>query len=412
MKHQGTKTLLLALLALVLTTARTLAAHKVTVVTAHVGGTITASLAGAAEGETVFLTIAPEAGWRLKEGSLVVEMIGNVADTDHPLLSRGMAPAVGGYVSVTKHSKNLYSFLMPATDVEVRGAFVELMTVGAEVFESGSGSALVGDVSLEAGVTDGERGEVAIYGVFIPDEWADRSLTIYVPATITDSEGHVYHVAEIGSDMLYGQTQVTDIFLPDTDQPISIGNHAFRIDSLPGDDPNHRVAVVHTPLALLDDYALMPGLEDNFVHLKVRATATAANHYWTLSCGVDIILPGGLTPYYCRAVVDGQVECMEIGGSVVAANNGVLLACHDDAVSHYELTAKPNAGRTMATVPMLHNAATYPGNLLVPAIEATHCDSEEYYILYGNEFHSILSESDEVKVPACRAVLHITRQAQ
>ena len=103
---------------------------------------------------------------------------------------------------------------------------------------------------------------------------------------------------------------------------------------------------------------------------------------------------------------------MEIGGHVVAANNGVLLACKDDAVTNYELTAKPNAGKIGYTTPATYDAKTYPDNLLEPVIKATHYDSGEYYILYGNEFHPIVSENDEVKVHACRAVLNIKRQMQ
>ena len=411
MTHQGTKTLLLALLALVLTAVRAWAEQKVTVVAAD-NGAITASHSVAAEGTTVFLTIEPEAGYRLKEGSLVVEMIGNASDADHPSLSRRKAPAIGAYVLVTKNSENLYSFLMPATDVEVKGCFLELMSISIEATESDSGSGQVHHVMIEAGVMDEENGEAAIYGISIPSESRAMALTISIPATITDSHGNVYDVTEIGSDVLYGQTNVIEIILPETDEPIHINENAFRIDNLFGDDPNHLVIIVHTPLTMLDDYALMPGLDDNFQHLKVRAMAVAPNHYWTFSCGVDIILPDGLTPYYCRASLEGHVEFMEIGGHVVAANNGVLLACKDDAVTNYELTAKPNAGKIGYTTPATYDAKTYPDNLLEPVIKATHYNSGEYYILYGNEFHPIVSEGDEVKVPACRAVLHITKQMQ
>lgn len=411
MTHQGTKTLLLALLALVLTAVRVWAEQKVTVVAAD-NGVITASHSVAAEGTTVFLTIEPGTGYRLKEGSLVVEMIGNASDADHPSLSRRKAPAIGAYVLVTKNSENLYSFLMPATDVEIKGCFLELVSISIEATESDSGSGQVQHVMIEAGVMDEENGEAAIYGISIPSESRATALTISIPATITDSHGNVYGVTEIGSDVLYGQTNVTDIILPDTDELIRICENAFRIDNLPSDDPNHHVVIVHTPVTMLDDYALMPGLEDNLQHLKVRATAVAPNHYWTFSCGVDIILPDGLTPYYCRASLEGHVEFMEIGGHVVAANNGVLLACKDDIVTNYELTAKPNAGTISNTTPATYDAKTYPGNLLEPVIKATHYNSGEYYILYGNEFHPIVSEGDEVKVPACRAVLHITRQMQ
>lgn len=411
MMHQGAKTLLLALLALVLTAARALAEQKVTIVAAD-NGTITADCQTAAAGTTITLTVLPSTGYRLSEGSLVVEMIGNASEADRPSLSRKRAPGVGGFVSVTRRAENLYSFLMPATAVEVRGRFLELMTVNTEVAESEGDAAQTHNAVIEAGVVDEENGEAAIYGIAVADESHDVTLTISVPATITDSQGNIYQVAEIGPDVIYGQTNVTDIVLPDTDEPIRISDNAFRIDDLPADDPNHQVATVHTPLTMLDDYALMPGLDDNLRHQKVKAAAVASNHYWTFSCGVDIILPEGLTPYYCKAAGGGSVEFQEIGGRIVAANNGVMLACEDDAVSDYELTAKPNAGKISYTTPATHDAKTYPGNLLEPVVKSAHYDSGEYYILYDNEFHPILSEGDEVKVPACKAVLHIARQRQ
>jgi hypothetical protein len=402
--HQGTKTLFLALLALLLTAARAFPQQRVTVVPTD-GGTITASLDTAAEGETVALTVEPLQGYRLVETALVAEMIGSVTDTDHPHLSRRATPTIGAYVGLTKVAKTLYTFRMPATAVEVRAAFAPLTTVTVEATESGSTGGQGHGITLEVS-TDESRGETTICGAHVPAALSATPLTIAIPATVS-SGGTVYRVTAIAQDMLLGQTNVTDIVMPATAEPLHLDNHAFRIDLLPTDDASHRVATVHTPLPLLDDYALMPGLEDNFGHLKVRATAVAPNHYWTFSCGVDIILPEGLTPYYCRAALDGRVEFMGIGGRVVAANNGVLLACKDDMVASYELTAKPNAGRAGYTTPATYDAKTYPDNLLEPVIKATHYDSGEYYILYGNEFHPILSEGDEVKVPACKAVLHV-----
>ena len=120
--HQGTKTLLLALLALVLTAARALAEQVVTVLPAD-NGTIAANYSSAPAGTTVTLTVQPSTGYRLSEGSLVVEMIGNASDADHPILAPRKAPAIGKYVSVSKVSETIYTFQMPNTDVEVRGTF-------------------------------------------------------------------------------------------------------------------------------------------------------------------------------------------------------------------------------------------------------------------------------------------------
>ena len=46
-------------------------------------------------------------------------------------------------------------------------------------------------------------------------------------------------------------------------------------------------------------------------------------------------------------------------------------------------------------------------NCLEPVIEKKHYDSGHYFVLQNNEFHSILAEGDEVKVPAGKAVLHL-----
>ncbi len=46
-------------------------------------------------------------------------------------------------------------------------------------------------------------------------------------------------------------------------------------------------------------------------------------------------------------------------------------------------------------------------NCLEPVVEKKHYDSGHYFVLKNNEFHSILAEGNEVKVPAGRAVLHL-----
>jgi hypothetical protein len=45
----------------------------------------------------------------------------------------------------------------------------------------------------------------------------------------------------------------------------------------------------------------------------------------------------------------------------------------------------------------------YAENALEPVITATHYATGDYYVLYNNEFHSILDNAS--KVPACKAVL-------
>ena len=53
-----------------------------------------------------------------------------------------------------------------------------------------------------------------------------------------------------------------------------------------------------------------------------------------------------------------------------------------------------------------------PENLLEPVIEPTHYDAGEYYVLKDNQFRNIRQESEAARVPACRAVLHLSATPQ
>ena len=120
--HQKTRLLMLVLLALLLTAARA-SAQKTVSFAQMANGTVTASHTIATEGQTVSVTVVPDEGYQLKEGSLLVEKTTNPSDADRPQQSRRRAPGVGGYVSVTRTDTYTYTFLMPETDVLVTATF-------------------------------------------------------------------------------------------------------------------------------------------------------------------------------------------------------------------------------------------------------------------------------------------------
>ncbi len=176
------------------------------------------------------------------------------------------------------------------------------------------------------------------------------------------------------------------------------------------DGPNiDVVAHVNTPLTLLDDYALDAQLQEIFEAGEVKATATPPNKYWTFSNGVDVIVPDNVKVYTCQ-IVNGETDIRELtdalvvdGKRTIKRNNGVLVACPDDATSNaYELVAKYNAD-LVGTTPATTNANDYPNNSLVPVLTKSHYEPGEYYMLYHGKW--VAMASDATKVPACKALL-------
>ena len=90
---------------------------------------------------------------------------------------------------------------------------------------------------------------------------------------------------------------------------------------------------------------------------------------------------------------------------IIKANNGVLLL--GTAGQTYDLVAY--SGRIASGMPVATSDNKDYGqkNCLEPVIEKKHYDSGHYFVLQNNEFHAILAEGDEVKVPAGKAVLHL-----
>jgi hypothetical protein len=189
---------------------------------------------------------------------------------------------------------------------------------------------------------------------------------------------------------------VTKVILPDTEQPLTVEAGAMSPDGAPIE--------VQTPLALLDDYALMLTLKDNFEGKLITATAKAPQRFWTFSSGVDVLVPMGVTVY--RAFMqDGAIRTLPIemanASGIILANNGVLLSCDEmKGGAEYTFVANP-VNQQSGTTPATTDACSYEGNSMVPTIVGTNYPTGRFYILKNNEFHTMSANG---KVPACKAV--------
>ncbi len=224
-----------------------------------------------------------------------------------------------------------------------------------------------------------------------------EGITVEIPATVNG-----WKVQSIGANAMANMNNVTDIVMPDTEKPIEVEAGAFP-----------STATIHTTLAMLDDYALMASLKDNYEATKVVCTVTPVNKYWTLGTGCDVIIPNGITVYTVQVKSTAEVateiipeDMLKYGNErIIKANNGVLLL--GTAGQTYDLVAY--SGRIASGMPVAtsDNKDYGSSNCLEPVIEKKHYESGHYFVLQNNEFHSILVEGDEVKVPAGKAVLHL-----
>ena len=249
---------------------------------------------------------------------------------------------------------------------------------------------------IAATITDEENKEVTITDADIPASEVG-STEAAIPPTV-EIGGETYTVTEIADNAFAGKSEITDIYLPDTEEPITIGVDALKISDT-------EIARVHTPLALLDDYALDKELEQHVEADKLMATVTPPNQYWTFSCGIDVKVPEGVKVYKCilneegTAVVIIEISEADLGG-IIKANNGVLLS--STAGNPYDIIASKNDDIT--TIADRDEKSYGRDNLLEPVIESANYAADEYYVLYNNEFRAIISNNS--KVPACKAVLH------
>ena len=362
-------------------------------------GTVTFLVEGseekaAAEGTTVTMEITPQGGYVVKEvtNSLYTDWNG----------ARAQAIDITTSVEMKKVTDNVYTFTMPRANVEVNVTYdIEIPTPAEDKKDD---QKEVTDVKLDmepAGAPE-SVGEitiipVSITGVEVPAA-APQEIIIEVAAQ-TKVGNNVFLVREIKDNAFKTNDQnvkVTKVILPDTEEPLTVEAGAMKPDGAPIE--------VQTPLALLDDYALMQSLKDNFEGKLITATAKAPQRFWTFSSGVDVLVPAGVTVY--RAFMqDGAIRTLPIdkanNSGIILANNGVILSCNSmTGGAEYTFVANPG-NQQSGTTPATTDACSYEGNSMVPTIVGTNYPEERYLMMKDNEFHTMSAIG---QVPACKAV--------
>ena len=352
----------------------------------------------APEGAAVTMEITPQGGYVVKE-------VTNSLYTDWNSARAASTMDITTSVEMKKVTDNVYTFTMPRACVEVNVTYDIEIPTPAE--DSKDEEKEVTDVKMDmepAGAPE-PVGEitiipVSITGIEVPAT-APQEIVIEV-APSTQVGNNVFVVREIKADAFKtndANVKVTKVILPDTEEPLTVEAGAMKPDGKPID--------VQTPLALLDDYALMNNMKENYEAKKVTAKATAPERFWTFSSGVDVVVPEGVTVY--RAFNDnGNIRILPIDeanqSKIIKANNGVLLSCDEmKGGKAYEFVANPS-GPKSGTKPATTDACSYEGNSMEPVIEAKNYASGQYLIVKNNEFHTIANNGS--KVPACKAVFN------
>ncbi len=355
----------------------------------------------APEGAAVTMEITPQGGYVVKE-------VTNSLYTDWNSARAASTIDITTSVEMKKVTDNVYTFTMPRACVEVNVEYdIEIPTPAEDKKDE---EKEVTDVKMDmepagAPVTVGEITTipVSITGVEVP-QTAPQEIVIEVAAS-TQVGNNVFVVREIKADAFKtndANVKVTKVILPDTEEALTVEAGAMKPDGKPID--------VQTPLALLDDYALMNTMKENYEAKKVTAKATAPARFWTFSSGVDVVVPEGVTVY--RAFNDnGNIRILPIDeanqSKIIKANNGVLLSCDEmKGGKAYEFVANPS-GPKSGTKPAITDACSYEGNSMVPVIETKNYPTGRYNILKNNEFHTISANG---KVPACKAVFDINKK--
>ena len=359
----------------------------------------------APEGAAVTMEITPEGGYVVKE-------VTNSLYTDWNSARAASTIDITTSVEMKKVTDNVYTFTMPRACVEVNVTYdIEIPTPAEDKKDE---EKEVTDVKLDMQPTEGEQPKhdqatgittipVDITGVEVP-QGAPQEIVIEVKAQ-TQVGNNVFVVREIKADAFRTNSQnvkVTKVILPDTEEALKIAEGAMS--------PNGAPIEVQTPLALLDDYALMQTLKDNFEGKLITATAKAPQRFWTFSSGVDVLVPMGVTVY--RAFMqDGAIRTLPIemanASGIILANNGVLLSCNSlTGGAVYTFVANPG-NQQSGTTPATTDACSYEGNSMVPTIVGTNYPTGRYYILKNNEFHTMSANG---KVPACKAVFDTNKQ--
>ena len=365
----------------------------------------------AAEDAAVTMEITPEGGYVVKEVTNSLYTDWNSARAQAIDITTGVEMKLQ---SVIKDDQGIYtytySFTMPRANVEVNVTYdIEIPTPAEDKKDE---EKEVTDVKLDMEPAEGEAPTtdhgittipVSITGVEVP-QGAPEEIVIEVEAS-TKVGNNVFEVREIKAGAFKtkdANVKVTKVILPDTEKPLTVEAGAMKPDGAPIE--------VQTPLALLDDYALMLTLKDNFEGKLITATAKAPQRFWTFSSGVDVLVPMGVTVY--RAFNEGgnirilPIEMANASG-IILANNGVLLSCNSlTGGAVYTFVANPG-NQQSGTTPATTDACSYEGNSMVPTIVGTNYPVGRYLMMKDNEFHTMSANG---KVPACKAVFDTNKQ--
>ena len=365
----------------------------------------------AAEGTAVTMKITPEGGYVVKEVTNSLYTDWNSARAQAIDITTGVEMKL---LTKEKNAQGIYtytySFTMPRANVEVNAEYdIEIPTPAEDKKDE---EKEVTDVKLDMEPAEGEAPTtdhgittipVSITGVEVP-QGAPEEIVIEVEAS-TKVGNNVFEVREIKAGAFKtkdANVKVTKVILPDTEKPLTVEAGAMKPDGAPIE--------VQTPLALLDDYALMQTLKDNFEGKLITATAKAPQRFWTFSSGVDVLVPMGVTVY--RAFNEGgnirilPIEMANASG-IILANNGVLLSCNSlTGGAVYTFVANPG-NQQSGTTPATTDACSYEGNSMVPTIVGTNYPVGRYLMMKDNEFHTMSANG---KVPACKAVFDTNKQ--
>ena len=319
-----------------------------------------------------------------------------VEETDYTIVNEG-GTEVGSYEVKVTGLGNYTSEVIKTYVIERSDFSVDITATDEEQKEFA--------VSLIVSLIDEENNNIRVKGVKIPESEKNKEIDLTIPANCTVDEV-TYTITEIAAYAFEDAEHLQNLYLPDTEETLTIGDNAIPATT-----------TIHTSLALLDDYALMPSLGANFRNDKVMTTVKAKNQYWTFSSGVDVYVPENITVFTVQERTTTTVAIVELtstelnvsGVSVIKSNNGVLLSGNSD--TSYDIVACPRRMSSGTFISTDDHKDYGEENCLEPVIEATHYENDNY-ILKDNKFCSIKLEDEAVKVPAGKAVLHLPAVAQ
>ena len=136
----------------------------------------------------------------------------------------------------------------------------------------------------------------------------------------------------------------------------------------------------------------------NYITYKVPSSGIG-----TFSAKGQVLLPEGLTAYYCNTYnkENAAISVFGIDGNIVPAATGVLL--------------EGEPGATFTLMGACGEAPTITDNELVAVTESTHINATDgsytNFMMSGGKFIRIADESEDVKMPANRAYLPLLTDA-